>query len=509
MGTKLEYNTVSANKENGTRRTDVNWYLKIAMPPGDIVTQNPNPIESHEILAETLPALQQKITRMVNRANKLGLKPIEMQVSKPYPKEMAGPRGQKFTQDFVTVTIRGEAPVLGGWELLARIEHYPDPNNPNAWANVPSIVPGKEGEFPPIYYTTPPTLCEAPWCGREISNRKDTFVVRNVETGETKQIGRTCISTFLGNENLSPNALASYYASFKELSEYLDTLGHAPPEPRGEYGVPTEEVLAWTKAYERRFGFKKGEIGEAARKQFFSRSYWDAGTEDGSTPVRAAEEDYQFAEEAKQYILSKEGEPGLQDFMMQLINIAKRPYLTWQDIGRAVWIVGVYLREKKNNVQQPQAQAPAVSNHLGQVGQKVLMRAKYEKTREWQGDFGTVYYHQFTESHGNKVTWRTGSWPDILDENNPPELYLQGTIKKLDDFKGALSTLVVGTIVPEGNLRAWKKKVDIDMTEENGGTPPAKAGAQAPSAPQTPAGPQAPSAPPAGGGGGGRFVYNW
>lgn len=179
------------------------WLRKIAdqNPPTFIIQ------DSH------LPWLDKKIDALNKVAKKLSLPPVGYKVLERNilqthvndPKDTSG-----LISDIRTATkieIFGEAPVIQGWKFVARILHGDQ-------GNILKSVPGEEL---PTQYRTAPPLCEH--CGLK-RKRNDTFVLKNITSGEFKQVGSNCLADFLGHGN--PGLYASFAENMADLAEDLE-----------------------------------------------------------------------------------------------------------------------------------------------------------------------------------------------------------------------------------------------------------------------------------------------
>jgi len=132
-----------------------------------------------------LQALQEEVAKLNKRASKHGLTPIELKVEhKPFIPVFYG----RFLpqRDLYVVTIVGDAPVIDGWRLVARVE-FNDTIGP-----VVRLVPGQEddGSFSEYRKATP--KCDHCNTARR---RKDVFVLE--KEGRRKVVGRNCLADFL------------------------------------------------------------------------------------------------------------------------------------------------------------------------------------------------------------------------------------------------------------------------------------------------------------------------
>lgn len=122
----------------------------------------------------------------------------------------------------IQVYLQADSPKLAGWTFVARLDHS------NETGNVIRIVPNIDVTIPDHFRTCAPN-CEH--CGVR-RKRRDTFVIRNDETGAFQQVGSTCLADFFGHD---PYKIA-------RLAEYL---GYANEAARGneEYDELAEQAL--------------------------------------------------------------------------------------------------------------------------------------------------------------------------------------------------------------------------------------------------------------------------
>ena len=125
---------------------------------------------------------------------------------------------------------------MNNWEFIASVEHT---KNGNIFTGVQGV------EVPERYYTGNP-VCEHCNSNRY---RKYTYIVRNKETGEFKQVGKSCLKDF--THGMSAEAITRYTSLFDTLIE-----GEAPdPGCRIQHYLSKEEYLAYAAETIRHFGY--------------------------------------------------------------------------------------------------------------------------------------------------------------------------------------------------------------------------------------------------------------
>lgn len=181
-----------------------------------------------------LTTLKTTLDKMIRKASKLGIEACSYTVGNhvdvPYTTrfdlDAGGYRSVRFQGDaeelkvaenngkihykrFIEVTIAGPNPVLAGWSFVATLQHLTDDKNQPL--NMLRTSPTFEGKLPERFHNS---TAQCDHC-KAIRNRKDTYVVQNVATGEWKQIGSSCIKDFTGGND--PRSIAAI------LEWWLDT----------------------------------------------------------------------------------------------------------------------------------------------------------------------------------------------------------------------------------------------------------------------------------------------
>ena len=153
---------------------------------------------------ERVSELEAAIAKLNKRADKIGCAPISLEVGDPFEKQVS----ETQWHTFVPVRVNGEAPKLNGWVFVATLEH--DENG-----TLIRRLPAFDSEVDLTQYRkSTPDNCDH--CGYR-RRRNDTYVVWNEETGETKQVGSSCLKDFIGHEN--PEAIARHLQTIRDLIE--------------------------------------------------------------------------------------------------------------------------------------------------------------------------------------------------------------------------------------------------------------------------------------------------
>lgn len=380
---------------------------------------------TYEIFEGNMDRLSKKLTTISNKCAKYGCEFHFEELGETFRNVKDEYSGEIRTARFITVDVSGKAQI-SNWEFIATIEHSKPINI------IRSFRP--EVEIPEHFYTVD-TFCEH--C-RTRRVRKDTYIVRNTETGEFKQVGKSCLKDFTGG--LSAEQVASYISWFDEVikGEYV--------EPGFKSYDSTEEVLQFAVESVRLYGFTKTEAYAGAdstrdvvceQLHRYGR-YSDRITRDGFDPDHKGN-----AEKTKAIMAWVESLPEQFGYISNLKATMARPYCERRDIGIICSAVASYNREMeyqaRKAVQRKQASS---SQWVGNEGDRIeLHNLQVRLLTSWETMYGVTYLYKFIDEQGNTLTWKTGKWLGVTDEITPDlRISLKGTIKKHSEFNHELQT---------------------------------------------------------------------
>lgn len=153
------------------------------------------------IPAENYDRFEKKLNTIKNKGGEIVLTKGEPQILAVTDAGFADPEIKRGTpawimsphHKFIPVDVEGSYEIPG-WEFIGTVEHTP---NGNIIRNI------TDEKIPTKYYHTSP---ECEHCNK-IRSRKDTYLVKNTDTGEFKQIGRTCLRDYTGGLDLRTAAI--------------------------------------------------------------------------------------------------------------------------------------------------------------------------------------------------------------------------------------------------------------------------------------------------------------
>lgn len=390
------------------------------------------------ILQDRMAEARKELDKLVRKAARYGNPDVSYRFGEPFQEREVRTRfdGRKVEvlgPWRVPVTIEGSAPQVGPYEFLAKIEHTKE-------GNILDIVPGRTVDY---RFRTTKSSCEHCRTDRQ---RNETFVLRNTETGEEVQVGRTCLKDFLGY--CDPSQVAQRFAFFKAIRDSESEWGG-----RGWGGfAPTNEVLALTSACIRLRGWASKAQAQAqgidSTRDHVADVLWppfdihkdynrDRKARMQELAKAVTEADWELAEKAVAW--ARDGGAGNNDYGHNLRVLCSTELTEMKRAGFVCSAVQAYERAMEREVERAQARkADANSRWQGQVGERLKgLIVTQELARAISGDWGDMVLVKFRDDAGNMFTWFTASGTGL---QNGQRCKLDGTVKRHSDYQGAQET---------------------------------------------------------------------
>lgn len=381
----------------------------------------------YKIPKENLPKFQKMLEKLSKKSEKLTGERIHFVPFNTITEKHGG-----FVREYVEVLLSGfEAPKLNGWSFVARLDHAND---------IGTIVRPVPGFVVPEMYRDRGSVCDH--CGIK-RYRRDTYLVKHNETGETKQIGSSCLKDFLGHQHP------------EKIAKMAQILGYADEVARGVMSIGEDRRWIDLEAYLAHVALmidRHGYMSQASAKRI-NATIEDQAKQVQPTSTRAisnllpdprykdlvempSDRHIQLAQAAIAWAASL-GEDGtvLSDYSHNIHVLAASGMIEFRSIGYASSIVGTYMREHglfKSAEKRP-------TNHVGVVGSKLELDVEYVKSRWVSSETGGFYVHEFMDAEGNKLAWMTGTG---VEAEVGTKLKLKGTVKAHNEFKGVKSTIM-------------------------------------------------------------------
>lgn len=374
--------------------------------------------------------LAQEVSKRLERLSKKAAKyeiPFFYEMGEEHPETVrvlgVGPDGvasvmSSHTVAAVDFAVECEGLIkANGWTVCAKIEHGEQGN----------IVTGFDGhEVLPEWYTVAPN-CDHCHVNRP---RSVTFVCKN-ESGEYRQVGRTCLKEYTG---IAP-AMAAIWA---EVQDMLDTGMDCAADEWGSreatkmYSVA--DILGHAYDLIEKFGYRKSEERMSTKEQTVERLLAGSSPSDegmvhareliswlsGLDEVAKAEDRLRReAWEEAEACADEYGAPAtvrrtpntVGDVERNCIPLALSGYAKLSHVGRLAYIPVAYQRhlermEREAAKEEARQSAAETSEYVGSVGERLAIKiAEATLLTSWDGYYGTTWLYKFKDESGNEFIW--------------------------------------------------------------------------------------------------------
>lgn len=345
---------------------------------------------------------------------------------------------------YVEVEAEGKAQI-NGWEWLARIEHTEKGN---------IIHSAKDIDIPTKYYDSD---CYCEHCKKNVW-RRNVHLVREIATGEIKQVGQNCLRDY--TNGMSAEGVAFFQSLFTGLEE------EEGREPSFSYGFANmeyydaEEVTRYMSEVIRHFGFvPKNEDGKqttASRTQEFYDVAHGRKSKFGLCPDRF----YKVKAEMEKIGFNAESEAATKEAHEALAWIAEQDdthsaYIHNLKLVCAMdqvnsWHFGILASLlptwNKSLVREAEKKAEQVaeqnSEYIGEIGDRITFDVASTKiVTSWETDYGMMWLVKFVSVEGNVFMWRASSINNLPDDFELIKK-ITGTVKDHTEYNGIKQTFI-------------------------------------------------------------------
>jgi len=407
-----------------------------------------------EVLNFKVEGLKAKVEALNRRAAKLGVEPVTLALgpvftpfrpSRPSDGEI-GPWVPQYERRLAVATCKAIA--LDGWEFIGAIEHT---EQGNLLKNFADDLDGQ------AYAEAAPT-CDH--CGTA-RYRKSTYILRHVDTGEIKRVGRTCLRDFTGaNTPAKVLAAATWIREVRGLSEDDDG-----PTMHYDY-VDAVEVLGYAVRCIRAEGFKPASFDDSTRGSVSGLLFPPIPTPSNwrecnpyPSPVERAEA-VRVIEWARSYDADRDG---WNDYRHNLKVALGDDGLHVRNLGLAVSAVSsLWKAEGREAERKAREAANGESDHVGTVGERLTLTGRFVGIKWIEGQWGTTGLVTLITDDGNVIKWFGSegavdkAFETDRDEWGASEYLAKGTrvtftatVKGHGEFRGRNETKVNRLVVNE------------------------------------------------------------
>jgi ribosomal protein L36 len=395
----------------------------------------------YKIPEEKFAFFEAKFAKLVKRANKIKVAPPTFKVVGAFKRKIVHPFIDKeYIVPGLEVEVSGKAPIIEGWEFLGAIEHL---NEGNMLKGIGKVELTAYRDAKPICQH-----CET------LRRRNQTFVLRNQNNQEFKQVGSNCLVDFLGHE--SPANIA---AMAELIADFYDMCGSAENEFFGggelQYHPSLEAFLGVVRRVIKEKGWvpRSKSSPETGLHATCDIAWGSMQERERKYRIEPEEGDIEYAQKAILWASEISDDEAIQNEYLHNIRLqAKRGIAEKRFIGYAASILPAYDREMAKVAEKQSAQAN--SNYVGNPGDKLELELTLTRVKHVPSDFGSTTLSIFKDSAGNQFKWfGTGFEESAFAVGQTKVMW--GTVKDHKEYKGVKqTTLTRCTLVMPG----WAKK---------------------------------------------------
>ena len=278
---------------------------------------------------------------------------------------------------------------------------------------------------------------------------RNSVVILENESGERKVVGTSCVKEFTsGLDGKLIAEVNDYMNILKKKSSELNSLMDSEDDTASKYfksnGVQTYKVV---------------DIVSAAKRIIDKYGYVSSGNVNATWKYIMCEYDVHKVEEeainAIEWIKSlSEDEINKSSYLFNIRQIIDAEYCTGRHFGFLASLIPSYSKSEYKRLLDSKNGNTKVSNYVGNVGDKINVKATYLNSYNYGTQFGSSYIHLFVDDNGNVFKWSTNSKLEfILKDSNSKlsqsycldkgaTIQLTGKIKIHSEYRGQKQTVL-------------------------------------------------------------------
>ena len=388
------------------------------------------------IPVENYDRLEKKFGKIKNKGGTLNLvkgDPVVLAVGENGFADLKVQRGtpawdRSLKHKFYPIEVEGKYEIPG-WRFIATIEHTPGGNI------IRNITDEK---IPEKYYDISP---ECEHCHR-IRDRKDTYLVQNTDTGEFKQVGKSCLRDYTGGMDA---ALAASMAEWVKEPEAIKGIEDDLMVPKGSSGLffDADKFKRIAYNYVKEHGYSKDP------DYIYNIVSAYEGTAKDSTKPATAEE----LKTMDEWVLNLDTTTN--DYYRNAFIAWNLEDLENRHLRLVASLINTYFKDKEKKKQQELARA--TTKHVGEIGDKVVVTVA-SKRLLYMKSFYSGYRTEETPVYrivgedGNIYIWSTQVWFAEGDT-------ILATVKSHSEYNGEAQTVLTrGKVIDKETGKPLEKR---------------------------------------------------
>lgn len=369
---------------------------------------------SFNIPASNKNLVDDKLVKLSKRAVKLGLEEIFWTWGKAFLDE----------NENLTIPVELSGPLFvqyNDWEFIATLQHLTTGEN---------IIRAIDNSIQiPKEFRESGSACQHCMVNRY---RKDTYLVKNINTNHIVQVGSSCIKDFLGGQ--SPDNLLQKAELVSGLIEYME--GSSQQNVRSDGILHLIKVLAQTAACIRDYGWVSKssamESGKTSTATWVMDNFYPPTDKFILSIINDSDKELAFvASDWAENLSDLECEKS--DYLHNIRAIARSGMVSYRTMGFATSIVNSYQRSLNEKNIKP------ISEYVGNAKEKFVYQLILKHDFPYTGSYGTTFKYIFEDENGNVLVWNSSKSFDLVRGN---KYLIKGTIKDHSEYKGTKQTII-------------------------------------------------------------------
>lgn len=399
------------------------------------------------IYEDFFPDLDRKIQSIGKKCAQNG-NPFSYQVLGDEFQERKNSIGKSAVYRFIRIDVSGLA-TAGEYTAVAMLEMH-ETGNLIRLIDRSVTLPEK--------FRTSENVCEHCHCSRE---RKNLFVVRNNQTGEFKQVGKSCLKLYTGGLNAETAAYAL------DLVTELENAGKIDDDcftMRSRKWASVDHVLSVASMFIGKMGYQKSEdfmlptsalVRRVALSEDLARAKDDVNDtlyryglkfriESSDLENLTSPEALETVEKIKKYWISETEKPeNNSEFYNNVRILLSENFVESKNFGILSYLPEGYRRFLESEKRKAErAQLPEVP-HYGEVGKRYrkIPAKRITLVTSYETPYGYTDIFRIALQDGGEITWKTSTWVD--EEIRKSENFVVDfTVKAHGEFRGVNQTEV-------------------------------------------------------------------
>lgn len=363
------------------------------------------------------------VSRFTRKAEKYG-KMFSVSYGNPYATKrdyIDNETGKILESELVEVfdlTVETEEIKNDGYSVVARLEHLENGNFVTNFTDDRNIA-----------WNSCPPCCEHCMTGHY---RRFTYILRDEQRGQYKQVGSTCLMDFCG---INPE----YIIAREKLQDILVNSKIDSPEygfrEHSNHVYDFTEILALSVQITEKYGYVKSDNPGSNKsrliehcKEFHAETYMEK------------------AREIVEALRSMDMDTAFMNLMDNVKTLAENGYCKPEHFGYIAYCPTAYKRymEKVEAEKAREAElekARVSSDYVGNIGERLVFEIrKAELVTSWETQYGFTMLYKFEDVNGNILVWYASS--GLSDKELATCRELKATVKDHSERNGIKQTII-------------------------------------------------------------------